>query len=214
MILLSAVMITIIILRGESVIQKPFILLYVDDIVLASTERKEVQDIKATLCSEFDMKDLGKVKKILGMDIYRDRNYGKLFLFQKTYLEKILCRFNMHQAKEVTTSIGQHFKLFSSQAPVNENDKFYMEIVPYASETRSLMCEVICTIPDLAFAVSVINCFMANPGRLHWDALKWTLRYIRGSSNLGLSFKYSRTEDDYFIGYVDADFAGNLDTKK
>lgn len=147
------------------------------------------------------------------MDISRDRSSGKLFLSQKAHWKKVLCKFNIHQAKTMTT-IGQHFKLSSSQAHANEEDKFYMKIMPYVTGIGSLMYGMVCTRPDLTFAVSVINRFIKNPGRLHWEALKWTLRYIRGSSNLGLVFKHSKDKDDFITGFVDADFASNLDTRK
>ena len=57
------------------------------------------------------MKDLGPTKKILGMEIKRDRKSSLLFLSQEKYIEKVLHRFNMHDAKIVSTPIASHFKL-------------------------------------------------------------------------------------------------------
>ena len=57
------------------------------------------------------MKDLGAAKKILGMEIMRDRNSGLLFLSQQSYIKKVLHCFNMHDAKSVSTPIAPHFKL-------------------------------------------------------------------------------------------------------
>ena len=50
-----------------------FLLLYVDDMLIACKSRKVVQDLKASLSREFEMKDLGPARKILGMEIFRDR---------------------------------------------------------------------------------------------------------------------------------------------
>lgn len=58
-------------------------LLYVDDILLASYDKDEIRKVKADLGVEFEMKDLGLAKMILGMDIVRDRNKGILFLSQE-----------------------------------------------------------------------------------------------------------------------------------
>lgn len=69
------------------------------------------------LKSEFDMKDLGQARRILGMEICRDRGKGILTLSQKSYIAMVLQRFNMNKAKVVATPIGQHFKLSSSQSP-------------------------------------------------------------------------------------------------
>ncbi len=55
------------------------------------------------------MKDFGAAKKILGMEITRDRNSGWLFLSQQSYIKKVLQRFNMHDAKPVSTHIAHHF---------------------------------------------------------------------------------------------------------
>ena len=57
------------------------------------------------------MKDLGATKKILGMEILRDRKVGKLYLSQKGYIEKILHRFNMQNVKPISTPLVAHFKL-------------------------------------------------------------------------------------------------------
>ena len=57
------------------------------------------------------MKDLGAAKKILGMEISRDRPSGKVYLGQKGYIDKVLRRFNMHNAKPVSTPLAAHFKL-------------------------------------------------------------------------------------------------------
>lgn len=84
-------------------------LLYVDDILIASTNKAEIQGIKDTLNSEFDMNDFGKAKRIIGLDITRNRAASKLSLCQKACLDKVLCRFNMHKAKTASTSIGKHF---------------------------------------------------------------------------------------------------------
>jgi hypothetical protein len=89
------------------------LLLHVGDILIAAKSMKEVTALKAQLSREFDMKDLGAVKKILGMEIIRDRKSGLLYLSQKNYIEKVLHRFNTHNVKPVSTPLAPHFKLFA-----------------------------------------------------------------------------------------------------
>ena len=72
-------------------------LLYVDDMLVAGPNKDRVRELKARLARKFDMKDLGPANKILGMQIQRDRNNRKVWLFEKTYLSKILRRFNMQR---------------------------------------------------------------------------------------------------------------------
>ncbi|KAE8691239.1 hypothetical protein F3Y22_tig00110890pilonHSYRG00161 [Hibiscus syriacus] len=94
-----------------------FLLLYVDDMLIAAKNMDDVIGLKTLLSQEFDMKDLGAAKKILGMEICRDRDSRKLRLSQRGYVEKILERFAMSSAKPVSTPLANHFKLSSEQCP-------------------------------------------------------------------------------------------------
>ncbi|KAE8699066.1 hypothetical protein F3Y22_tig00110597pilonHSYRG01396 [Hibiscus syriacus] len=94
-----------------------FLLLYVDDMLIAAKNMVDVIDLKTLLSQEFDMKDLGAAKKILGMEICRDRDSMKLWLSQRGYVEKMLERFAMSSAKPVSTPLANHFKLSSEQCP-------------------------------------------------------------------------------------------------
>ena len=60
---------------------------------------------------EFAMKDLGAAKQILGMTIVRDRTVGTVELSQEGYVQKVLSRFNMQDAKSVNTPLASHLKL-------------------------------------------------------------------------------------------------------
>src|ERR1044072_582813 len=88
-----------------------FLLLYVDDMVIASNHWSDVNDLKAKLSREFDMKDLGAANKILGMEIFRDRSAKKLWLSQKRYVEDVLKIFDRSISKPVSTPLTNHFKL-------------------------------------------------------------------------------------------------------
>ncbi|KAF2325201.1 hypothetical protein GH714_025160 [Hevea brasiliensis] len=85
------------------------------------------------------MKDLGAAKKILGMEITRDRSVGKLFLSQQAYVEKVLKRFNMNNAKAVTISFAAHFKLSADMSPKTDEEMEHMSNVPYSSAVGSIM---------------------------------------------------------------------------
>ena len=72
------------------------LVLYVDDMIVASKSMAEINKLKIQLARTFDMKDLGATKQILGIEIHRDKEHGKLWLSQKKYVEKILIIFSMH----------------------------------------------------------------------------------------------------------------------
>jgi hypothetical protein len=190
-----------------------FLLLYVDDMLIAAKSMCEVNRLKSLLHKEFEMKDLGAAKKILGMEIRRDRGARKLWLSQKNYIMKVLEKFSMLDAKTVSTPLANHFRLSGSQCPKNEEEIENMSKVPYASAVGCLMYAMVCTRPDLAHAVSTVSRYMANPGREHWNAVKWIFRYLKGTAEHGILFsRQPRTNS--VVGYVDVDYAGEVDDRR
>ena len=187
------------------------LLLYVDDMLVAGSNMQEIVNLKLRLSKQFEMKDLGAAKQILGMRIKRDTNSRTLLLSQDKYINKVLSRFNMQNAKVVSTPLGVHFRLSKEQSPKTEEEHAYMAKVPYASSIGSLMYVMVCTRPDIAQAVGAVSRYMNNPGKLHWEAVKWILRYLRGTTSKALCFKGG---DMVLTGYVDADLAGNVDIRR
>ena len=117
----------------------------------------------------------------------------------------------MNEAKPVSTPLGSHFKLSKKQSPKTEKERDYMSKVPYTSAIGSLMFAMMCIRPDIAHVVEVVSRFMSRPGKQHWEAVKWILRYLRGSSDTCLYFIGASLK---LQGYVDADFAGDIDSRK
>ncbi|KAL6315051.1 hypothetical protein AAG906_030898 [Vitis piasezkii] len=93
----------------------------------------EVNKLKSLLSKEFDMKDLGAAKKILGMEIHRDKASGRLWLSQHSYVKRMLERFKMDNAKPISTPLANHFRLSTSQCPKTDDEVNDMSKVPYAS---------------------------------------------------------------------------------
>nr|GEY36772.1 retrovirus-related Pol polyprotein from transposon TNT 1-94 [Tanacetum cinerariifolium] len=116
-----------------------YLLFYVDDMLVAAKDIEEDKKLKILLNKEFDMKDLGAARKILGMEIIRDRKHDKLFLSQKSYIEKIISRFGRSSAKSVNTPSSANFRLSTTCAPQTKTEIEYMSRIPYASAVGSLM---------------------------------------------------------------------------
>ena len=143
------------------------LVLYVDDMLLASKNIEEINRLKTQMARTFDMKDLGAARQILGMEIFRDRSNGKLWLSQQKYVEKILLRFGMNNVKPVSIPLASHFKFSSSLCPNTDEEKDYMSRIPYANVVGCLMYAMVCTRPDISHAVGVVSRYMANPGKEH-----------------------------------------------
>ena len=70
------------------------------------------------------------------------------------------------------------------------------------------------TKPDLADAMSKVSRYMSNPWKEHWEAVKWMLRYLKGTQDIGLLFDAKVEDAKILTGYVDADHAQDLDKRK
>uniref|UniRef100_A0A803N377 Reverse transcriptase Ty1/copia-type domain-containing protein n=1 Tax=Chenopodium quinoa TaxID=63459 RepID=A0A803N377_CHEQI len=182
-----------------------------DDMLVACKNMIEVNNLKRLLSSEFDMKDLGEAKKILGIEIIRDRSADVLYLSQRRYIEKVLERFSMMHAKPVSTPLGSHFKLSKELCPQSKEEEKDMAHIPYTSAVGSVMYSMVCSRPDIAHAVSMVSRYMSRPGKVHWEVVKWLLRYFKGTSNVCLEFG---RDANGLIGCCDLDYGGGLDDRK
>ena len=130
--------------------------------MIAAKYRGEIRRVKAQLSREFEMKDFGAAKKILGMEILIDRKASQLYLSQKGCNEKVLHRFNIENAKPISTPLAAHFKLSSTLSPQLEDDVDYMSRVSYPSAVGSLIYVMICSHLDLSYVVSIVSRYMGN----------------------------------------------------
>lgn len=186
-----------------------YLLLYVDDMLIAAKKMTDVTELKHQLSTTFELKDLGAARRILGMDITRDRSSGVLKVSQLCYLKKVVSSFRMEDSKSTQTPIGAHFKL----ASVKDNSECVdPEVVPYCSAVGSIMYTMVGTRPGLAHGIGMVSRYMSKPGELHWEAVKWLLRYIKGTHDLQLV--YTKSEKLDIQGYCDSDFGGHLDKKR
>lgn len=126
---------------------KVYQLLYVDDMLLANRGRLEIKQLKTQLRERFEMKDLGSAKRILRMEITKNKEMRILFLSLKDYISKVLDRFGMSDAKLVSTPIAQHFKLTTISIEEEEKEFKHMELVLYLS-AMGVLC-MLCYVAGL-----------------------------------------------------------------
>ena len=112
----------------------------------------------------------------------------------------------MQNAKPVSTHLASHFKLRKDMCPETYEEIYYMSKIPYSSVVGILMYAMVCTRPDIAHAVGVVNRYMNNPGKEHWKVVQWILRYLRGTTSHPLCFGGS---DTVLQGYVDEYMVGD-----
>ncbi|GJR72960.1 retrovirus-related pol polyprotein from transposon TNT 1-94 [Tanacetum coccineum] len=115
-----------------------YLLLYVDDMLIACKSKSKIEYTKGLLRKEFDMKELGPARKILGMEIVRDRGSRTLKVSQSGYMQKILNNYRMDNGKSISVPLGAHFKVSLKDCP-----------------------------PDITYAVSIVSMYLANPGLVY-----------------------------------------------
>ena len=161
-------------------------------------------DVKEELMQRFKMKDLGKLHHCLGMVINHDEEKGCLLIHQKPYIESMLKRFGLSEAKSVSTPANLSVKMKK-----DDESKKLADATLYQSIVGSLLYLAIATQPDISQAVGVASKYCSCPTETHLTAAKRILRYLKETTNLAL--KYEKSDDGKPIGYSDADWAGDYD---
>src|SRR4051812_4768063 len=165
-----------------------FLILYVDEILLIGNDIPMLESVKTSLKNSFSMKDLGEASYILGIKIYRDRSRRLIGLSQSTYIDKVLKQFNMEEAKKGFLPMSHGIKLSKTQCPSTTDERERIVRVPYASAIGSIMYAMICTRPDVSYALSVTSRYQADLGEGHWTALKNILMYLRRTKDVFLVY--------------------------
>jgi Reverse transcriptase (RNA-dependent DNA polymerase)/Integrase core domain/GAG-pre-integrase domain len=182
-----------------------YVLVYVDDMLIAAKDTADVSSVKEMLMSIFEARDLGDAKLFLGMEIERDRGAGTLKLSQKKYAHDVIARFGMADAKPASLPLSPGVKLSRDTGSPLDVLAF-----PYREVVGSLMYLSVCTRPDISQAVGALARYMSCPMKEHWDAAKAVLRYVKSSTGVGIQFGGSKG----LQGYCDSDYAGDIDTRR
>ena len=180
---------------------------YVDDIVVACKSEVRLKEFKQDLCRKFHVKDLGKLHHFLGLNVAQDEVSGDVWVGQSAYVGKVLERFGMEKAKSVVTPVDTSTNLVKAV----EDDEMFDRAV-YQSAVGSLLYLSTGTRPDIAFAVGNVARFSSSFTKRHLTGVKRILRYLKGTSDLGLYYSSSMVGD--LIGYSDSNWAGDLDDRK
>ncbi|KAL4016333.1 hypothetical protein IC575_023981 [Cucumis melo] len=188
-----------------------FLVLYVDDILLIGNDIGLLTDIKQWLATQFQMKDLGEAQFVLGIQIFRDRKNKMLALSRASYIDKIVVKYSMQNSKRGLLPFRHGVTLSKEQCPKTPLDVEEMRHIPYASAVGSLMYAMLCTRPDICYAMGIVSRYQSNPGLAHWTAVKTILKYLRRTRDYMLVYG---SKDLILTGYTDSDFQTDRDYRK
>jgi hypothetical protein len=187
---------------------------HVDDIFAAASSTSELESFKAQLQSKWEISDLGPTKFALGIAISRDRPSRSISISQTAYINRLIDRFDVRDARSVDTPMvaGLQLRRPDPSAPEPPEVLKWRLQTPYRELVGSLMYLAVATRPDIAFAVgrlsSFLNCYTPD----HWSAAVRVLRYLKGTPSLSLTLGCTRRPS--LIGYSDSDYANCPDTSR
>ena len=176
-----------------------YLLVYVDDILVTGNSNSGIQRILTLLADRFSVKDAEDLNYFLGIEAHRTTK--GLHLSQRKYILDMLHRYNMIDAKPVTTPMATTPKLtLKSGTPIPDPTEFRKLVgsLQYLSFTRL----------DIAYAVNRLSQFMHQPTDNHWQAAKRILRYLAGTTTHGIFFKANNNLSLH--AFSDADWAGDI----
>jgi hypothetical protein len=177
--------------------------LYVDDLALSATSETLLTDTRAKLEGRFKMSSVGPLNRFLGMSLCWSA--GGLHLSQPTHIASLVEDCGLTQAKSQSTPIAE------LPAPRGADEEGADEGV-IRHIIGSLLFIATTSRPDIAFATSVLSRHQSNPPARLLSTAKRTVRYLSGTTGLGLTFKRGHPLE--LIGFCDADHAADPDGRK
>lgn len=189
--------------EGDNLI---YVLIYVDDLIFASVKDEVIREEIENMKKYFEIKELGNLKCYLGINVER-KEPATFYLDQKHYITQLLTEFKIEDAKgaKIPLDIG-YFKLKESNAL--SNNELYRKVI------GSLLYISTNTRPDICAAVSILSRKVSKPNQNDWNEVKRILKYLKGTINYKLAIGNKFFEDTELIGYADADWAGDAQSRK
>ncbi|MBW0562005.1 hypothetical protein O181_101720 [Austropuccinia psidii MF-1] len=181
-----------------------FVFLHMDDLVIGG---RNMQVFKLEIVSTFEMKDLGELKYVLGMNVTQNRSMRTISLFQELYVANLLKDFGMQDCKPGSTPLVPSLRLdpisSSNADPTNINYRRGVGLLNYL---------VSCARPDIAFAVSCLAQFLNAPSVEHEKTFKHVLRYLKGTKSWGITLG-DVCDNSLITVFCDVDWGSNYDSR-
>jgi Reverse transcriptase (RNA-dependent DNA polymerase) len=184
-----------------------YIILYVDDLIIASSNLGEIEKLRKNFEQLFHMKTFGEVDRFLGIHIEYNREEGVMYLDQQEYIQEILETYGMTEGKPISTPMETNLKIERNTEPEKRTTKPYRELI------GSLMYLAGATRPDIMFSVNYLSRFQDSPTEQMWKYLIRILRYLKTTASLRLMYRREASEQG-LCGYSDADFGADINDRK
>jgi Reverse transcriptase (RNA-dependent DNA polymerase) len=163
----------------------------------------DAERFKSDIRKFWEITDHGPIKWFLGFKIKRDRDAGMLAINQRTYIENMVEKFRLTNAKPISTPMDPGSQFSINQCPTSLNQIARMRGVPYSKAIKSALWPIVVSRPDTAFEIGVLSQFIQNLGPAHWEGLKRVINYLGCIKNLWLTF--GGRKNTLVEGFCDSD---------
>lgn len=185
------------------------LLLYVDDIVVFGRDEKQIKIAIEKLKKFFDLKILGKTKKLLGVEF--EEQDGNILIHQHDYILKVCETYEEYRFPVTSLPIAKGIVYSKQQCPKTDSEVAEMKNIPYRNLIGCLAFLAGRTRPDISYAVNIYSQYQENPGMPHWNGLLKLLGYVKYTKDLRMNL--SQINQLSLTAFSDADFANNKDDR-
>jgi hypothetical protein len=151
----------------------------------------------------WEITDHGPIKWFFGFEIRRDRKAKTILIYQWAYIELMIEKFRLTNAKNVLTPMDPNTHFSVQQCPSTINQMARMKGVLYSKALGLVLWPTVVLCPDTAYAVDILLQFMQNLGPAHWEGIKRVINYLGHTKDLWLTFGGKKQE--MLKGYCNAD---------
>ncbi|GJX12203.1 ribonuclease H-like domain, reverse transcriptase, RNA-dependent DNA polymerase [Tanacetum coccineum] len=176
---------------------------YVDDLIITGTPKKEIDNFKAQMEEKFEMSDLGLLAYYLGIEVTQSN--GDISIKQSAYASKILKEAGMTDCNETLIPMDPGTRLTKITEGTMVNSTEYRSLIGclrYLLHTR----------PDLSYSVGLLSRFMQEPREQHMKAIRQVLRYVKGTKDYGITYKHNGGNKIH--GFSDSSYGVNTQEGK
>ena len=172
---------------------------------VTSKQAVNTERFKSNIKGFWEITDHGPIKWFLGFEIKRDRKAKTISINQWAYIELMVEKFRLTNAKSVSTPMDPNTHFSVQQCPSTINQMSKMKEVPYSEALGLVLWPTVVLHPDTAYAVGILSQFMQNLGPAHWEGIKRVINYLGHTKDLWLTFRGKKQE--MFKGYCNAEWA-------
>lgn len=184
-----------------------YLLIYVDDIIVASEVEEEIDQIECELKKKVKLSSLGEVSYFLGISVSKD-DTGNYTLDQQNYIAKIAAKFQLDRAKGSKMPMDVGYYRSRAGSPPMPNNKDYHCLV------GALLYVAVNTRPDISASVFILSRRVSEPTEADWSELKRVVRYLVSTMNYKLNLSCNGVNPFKLIGYSDADWSSDTTDRK